>query len=157
MTHAAPRLELLALLALLASALAPGRAAAQAQPLVAGARIEQNVVYGMYSGLALLLDVHRPAASNGYGVIFISGSGWQAPTTYDATPLKQNQIPIWGPPLVRPATRSSRSTIVPCRGSTTPARSRTCSAPYASSGITPGTMRSTRRASAAWVVRRAGT
>ena len=101
MTRAAPRLELLALLALLASALSPGRAAAQAQPLVAGARIEQNVVYGMYSGLALLLDVHRPAAPNGYGVIFISGSGWQAPTTYDATPLKQNQIPIWGPPLVK--------------------------------------------------------
>ena len=55
----------------------------------------------MYSGLALLLDVHRPATPNGYGVIFISGSGWQAPTTYDATPLKQNQIPIWGPPLLK--------------------------------------------------------
>ena len=55
----------------------------------------------MHSGLALLLDVHTPATPNGYGVIFISGSGWQAPTTYDATPLKQNQIPIWGPPLLK--------------------------------------------------------
>ena len=101
MTHAVPRL---ALLVLLTSALGAGRAGAQAgaqgEPLVAGARVERNVVYGMYSGLALVLDVHRPATPNGYGIIFISGSGWQAPTTYDATPLKQNQIPIWGPPLL---------------------------------------------------------
>ena len=41
-------------------------------------RVERNVVYGMYSGLALLLDVHRPAKPNGFGVVFISGSGWQA-------------------------------------------------------------------------------
>ena len=100
MTRAAclPRL---ALLALVASAPGLGRAAAQVQPLAAGARVEPNVVYGMYSGLALLLDVHRPAMPNGYGVIFVSGSGWQAPTTYDASPLKQNQIPIWGPPLLK--------------------------------------------------------
>jgi acetyl esterase/lipase len=55
----------------------------------------------MYSGLALVLDVHRPATPNGYGIIFISGSGWQAPIGYDATPLKQNQIPIWGPALLQ--------------------------------------------------------
>ena len=36
-------------------------------------RIEANVVYGMYSGLALLMDVHYPRRPNGYGVIFISG------------------------------------------------------------------------------------
>jgi acetyl esterase/lipase len=65
------------------------------------ARLEKNVVYGMYSGLALLMDVHRPASSNGYGVIFISGSGWQAPMTYGATGLKQEQIDIWGPPLLQ--------------------------------------------------------
>ena len=41
-------------------------------------RVERNVVYGMYSGLALLLDVHRPAKPNGFGIVFISGSGWQA-------------------------------------------------------------------------------
>jgi acetyl esterase/lipase len=71
------------------------------KPLVEGARVEANVVYGMYAGLALLMDVHRPAQPNGYGVVFVSGSGWQAPTTYDAVPLKQNQIPIWGPPLLK--------------------------------------------------------
>jgi acetyl esterase/lipase len=63
-------------------------------------RVEKNVVYGMYSGLALLMDVHRPASPNGYGVIFVSGSGWQAPMTYGATGLKENQIDIWGPPLL---------------------------------------------------------
>jgi acetyl esterase/lipase len=65
------------------------------------ARVEKNVVYGMYSGLALLMDVHRPANPNGYGVIFISGSGWQAPMNYGATALKENQIGIWGPPLLQ--------------------------------------------------------
>ena len=65
------------------------------------ARIDKNVIYGMYSGLALLMDVHRPAKPNGYGVIFISGSGWQAPMTYGATPLKEQQIGIWGPSLLQ--------------------------------------------------------
>ena len=36
-------------------------------------RIERNVVYGMYSGLALLMDVHYPVISNGFGVISVSG------------------------------------------------------------------------------------
>jgi len=62
--------------------------------------VERNVVYGMYSGLALLLDVHRPAKPNGFGVIFISGSGWQAGLEYGAAPLKEQQIPLWGPPLL---------------------------------------------------------
>jgi hypothetical protein len=30
-------------------------------------RVESNVIYGMYSGLALLMDVHHPGAPNGYG------------------------------------------------------------------------------------------
>jgi len=63
-------------------------------------RVEKNVVYGMYSGLALLMDVHRPEKPNGYGVIFVSGSGWQAPLGYGAVGLKEGQIGIWGPPLL---------------------------------------------------------
>jgi hypothetical protein len=36
------------------------------QPAVAAeARVERNVVYGMYSGLALLMDVYHPASRNG--------------------------------------------------------------------------------------------
>ncbi len=50
-----------------------------AAPLSAQARVEENVVYGMYFGLALLMDVHHPAEPNGYGIILIPGSGWRAP------------------------------------------------------------------------------
>src|SRR5215831_7777330 len=64
-------------------------------------RVENNVVYGMYAGLALLMDVHHPEKPNGYGVIFVAGSGWQAPLTYDAVGLKERQIEVWGPPLLR--------------------------------------------------------
>ncbi len=55
------------------------------------ARVEANVMYGMYSGLALLLDVHNPERPNGYGIVFIPGSGWSAPLRYDAAPLKETQ------------------------------------------------------------------
>ena len=56
-------------------------------PAQAEAPVERNVVYGMYSGLALLMDVHRPAQPNGYGLIVIPGSGWNSSQTYDAPPL----------------------------------------------------------------------
>jgi len=62
--------------------------------------VERNVTYGMYSGLALLMDVHRPAKPNGFGIVFISGSGWQAGLEYGVAPLKEQQIGIWGPPLL---------------------------------------------------------
>ena len=52
--------------------------------------IESNVVYGMYSGTALLLDVYKPAQPKGYGIIQISGSGWTAPLAYNAEELKSN-------------------------------------------------------------------
>ena len=52
--------------------------------------VESNVVYGMYSGTALLLDVYKPARPNGYGIVFISGSGWTSPLAYGAPELKSN-------------------------------------------------------------------
>jgi acetyl esterase/lipase len=52
--------------------------------------VQSNVVYGMYSGAALLLDVYKPAQPNGYGVVYVSGSGWTAPLAYSAEPLKSN-------------------------------------------------------------------
>jgi len=64
------------------------------------ADVERNVIYGMHSGAALLLDVYRPAKANGYGVVFIAGSGWQADPAYGARPIKETQIELWGPPLV---------------------------------------------------------
>ena len=64
---------------------------------------EKNVVYGMYSGLALLMDVYRPEQPNGHGVIFVAGSGWQAPLEYNAVGLKDGtaQTAAWLPPLLR--------------------------------------------------------
>ncbi len=83
------------------AAAAPAAAPQAAPPVsITPLQVERNVIYGMYSGFALLMDVHRPVKSNGYGIVFVAGSGWQAPPTYDATPLKQSQIPLWGPALV---------------------------------------------------------
>jgi acetyl esterase/lipase len=55
------------------------------------ARVERNVVFGMYSGLALLMDVYRPEKPNGYGAVLILGSAWAAPLDYGARPLKNDQ------------------------------------------------------------------
>jgi acetyl esterase/lipase len=51
-----------------------------------------NVIYGMYSGLALLLDVYQPAdaAQNHIGLLLIPGSGWAAPMDMSARPLKED-------------------------------------------------------------------
>jgi acetyl esterase/lipase len=88
-------------LLLIAAAMLPlGALAAPAKEAGATPAIERNVIYGMYSGLALLLDVHRPAKPNGFGIVFISGSGWQAGLDYGAAPLKEQQIALWGPPLL---------------------------------------------------------
>ena len=64
-------------------------------------RLVRNVVYGMYSGLALLMDVHYPISPNGLGIVFIPGSGWRAPLTLDAAPLKENaEGAVYAAPLV---------------------------------------------------------
>jgi acetyl esterase/lipase len=62
----------------------PGTTAAQP-------RVERNVVYGIYSGLAFLMDVHRPAEPNGIAIIAIQGSAWYAPMRYDAAQLKAHR------------------------------------------------------------------
>ena len=38
-------------------------------PVLAEPRIDSNVIYGMYSGAALLMDAHYPETPNGYGLI----------------------------------------------------------------------------------------
>jgi len=68
----------------------------------AQSRVDKNVVYGMHSGAALLLDVHFPAKQNGFGVIFIAGSGWSAPLGYSAPPLKESpQVEMYVPSLLQ--------------------------------------------------------
>ena len=67
---------------------------------VAQARVEENVVYAMRGGLGMLMDVHYPDQSNGFGIIFIPGSGWHAPLTYHASPLKASGFArLYVPPL----------------------------------------------------------
>jgi BD-FAE/Ankyrin repeat len=81
--------------ALVLGLLLPAQTATAAQ-----ARVEKNVVYGMYSGTALLLNVHYPARPNGFGIVFIPGSGWGAPLRYSATPLKESsQVGVYVPSL----------------------------------------------------------
>lgn len=63
--------------------------ASVAAPLRAQERVDRNVVYGMVSGLGLLMDVYRPAQPNGIAVVAIQGSGWYQPLRYDALPLKE--------------------------------------------------------------------
>jgi acetyl esterase/lipase len=83
------------LAAFLLAQMAPARAKvpqSTQEPAMPGvAHIERNVVFGMYSGLALLMDVYRPEKPNGYGAILILGSAWAAPLDYGARPLKNDQ------------------------------------------------------------------
>ena len=53
------------------------------------ARVESNVIYSMYSGLALLMDVHHPDNPNGYGIVKIGGNGFHSPLSPDARSLKE--------------------------------------------------------------------
>lgn len=55
----------------------------------AQARVEKNVIYGMFSGTALLMDIHYADRPNGFGIIHVAGSGWFAPVEYSAVPLKE--------------------------------------------------------------------
>jgi acetyl esterase/lipase len=65
-------------------------------------RVEKNVLYGMYSGLALLMDVHHPQNPNGYGLILIPGSGWHTSQAYDASSIKDGGSALFVsvPPLL---------------------------------------------------------
>lgn len=51
-------------------------------------KIVKNQIYAMHSGTALLFDTHYPKQANGFGVVFIPGSGWHADGGYDAPGLK---------------------------------------------------------------------
>ncbi len=84
----------------LATALVMFLASGMAERAVAEERVERNVVFGMYSGLALLMDVYYPENPNGYGIVFISGSGWTRELSLDATPLKESgQEDVYAVPL----------------------------------------------------------
>lgn len=89
-THDLRRSSLAAALALVAILALPRSVDAQgAEPPTAEGRtadtqsgdwppgkVEKNVVYGMFSGLALLMDVYYPEDPNGIGLLVIPGSGF---------------------------------------------------------------------------------
>ena len=94
-------------------------------------RVERNVIYGMYSGLALLLDVHYPEKPNGYGLVFISGSGWTSRSRMVPGRSRRNKS---GPGVRRcsmPGTPSLPSITARHLGFTTRRQSMTCSEPFA--------------------------
>jgi acetyl esterase/lipase len=64
--------------------------ARQNEPATTGGagKVDRDVVFGMYSGLGLMMDVYHPEKPNGYGLIFIEGSGWSSSPEYNARPLK---------------------------------------------------------------------
>lgn len=81
-------------------ALAPAPLVAQAA--APAPRAERDIVYGMYSGLALLMDVHRPPAPNGVGIVAITGVGFHGGAAYGSTPMKEIewQLDVFVNPLV---------------------------------------------------------
>lgn len=73
-----------------------------AQPELNAAKVDRNVVFGMYSGLALLMDVYYPGNPNGYGIIHITGSGWSRRFTLDAKMINHNRhVKYQGEALVK--------------------------------------------------------
>ncbi len=64
-------------------------ASSRAAPIPPGGS-QVNIVYGMYSGLGLLLDVKRPIKPNGTAVLHIPGSAFQAPLVWGAPQLKDS-------------------------------------------------------------------
>lgn len=64
--------------------------------------VQRNVVFGMYSGLALLMDVYYPEYPNGYGIIHITGSGWSRRFSLDAKMINHNRhVKMQGEALVQ--------------------------------------------------------
>jgi acetyl esterase/lipase len=50
---------------------------------------QENVVYGVVSGMSLLMDIYRPTASNRLGIVFIAGNGWGY---FDQRPYNQGTL-----------------------------------------------------------------
>jgi acetyl esterase/lipase len=60
-------------------------------PVRAEHHIEKDVVYGVMSGMSLLMDVYHPSESIGRAAIFVAGSGWDGREVgYTEYELKQS-------------------------------------------------------------------
>lgn len=70
---------------MIAALLASGSpAAAQADT------VRRNIAYGSYSGLSLLMDIHVPAKPTGRALLYIPGSGFQAPLGMEPFGIKDS-------------------------------------------------------------------
>jgi acetyl esterase/lipase len=85
MLRARTNLTTAALWGLLILLLAPSASVA------AESSVDTNVPFGTYSGLALLMDIYKPATPNGFGILLVNGSGWYRDVSYDAPLLKQSE------------------------------------------------------------------
>lgn len=55
-------------------------------------REESNVIYGMHSGLALLMDVSYPNHPNGLAIVYIGGTGWHLPLAFSGIGQKDRRF-----------------------------------------------------------------
>ena len=71
-----------------------------AQGAAAEVRLESNVVYGMVSGTALLLEIYHPQTSNGRGIVWVNGNAWATDPDYGGGGLKDGRLTrAWAIPL----------------------------------------------------------
>ena len=78
------------------------------------AKVESNVIYGMYSGLALLMDVYHPMqSSNGLGVIFVHGGHWRMAMEVNAAPPKTGGNVVQLEAFIKPLVSAGYTVFVP--------------------------------------------
>lgn len=87
--------------------------APRAITLPAGAKLEPSVIYGMYSGLALLMDVYHPAAPNGYGIVFVHGGHWRMSGAIGAAPPKSAGNVVQLEAFIKPYVEAGYTVFVP--------------------------------------------
>ena len=118
------------------------------------AKVDPNVIYGMYSGLALVMDVYHPAQPNGYAVVFVHGGHWRMSPEVGAAPFKDGGNIVQLVQFIKPMISAGYTVFVPeyrmAPHFLPPAEERTSREPSASSGSTRRNMELTPIILAAW-------
>ncbi len=77
------------------------------------AKVDPNVIYGMYSGLALVMDVYHPAQPNGTAVVFVHGGHWRMSPEVDAAPFKDAGNIVQLVQFIKPMISAGYTVFVP--------------------------------------------
>jgi acetyl esterase/lipase len=77
------------------------------------AKVDPNVIYGMYSGLALVMDVYHPAQPNGYAVVFVHGGHWRMSPEVGAAPFKDGGNIVQLVQFIKPMISAGYTVFVP--------------------------------------------